>query len=368
MQITGANEVRRPISVSRESSLARSLIFSRVNPAFRNTSSSWHPLSRCVAAMAAVVAAPFTASEAAVPVAKPVIYFMGEDINGKTTHVMIGEQIALTTSPLPPNALAPGWGASNVDGYGPIGGFQHSGKCAISPATGPVCDGPVAANFSGPTTTLYFIVPGTYTLVYSYNVGDSYPEAFTTFKVGAPTNVAITATFGAAQIELDHGKYFLSFGSALTGHPGVEFNVSAHDAGAGKFLWAQLITNSEFAYARNDRDGVCNILSGLDNTFPYSEHDRPEADDSPEFNITGDTAATVTVAAIMYSLWQSNKPMSIPVPLGYAQWGVVMRTEQVNNSWPNPAYTVEGPSIGYENSAYPIWNSVALNNTPCHKT
>ena len=290
---------------------------------------------------------------------------MGEDITGKTTHVLIGEQIALTTSPAPLQGQSQSWAISNGNSA-PIGGFQHSRPCAISPATGPVCDGTIAPNFGGPTTTLYYVAPGTYGIAYGYSVDGKSASAAAAFKVDAPTNVVITATFGTPQVELERSKYFLSLGSALTGNPGIDFTVSAHEPGAGKFLWAQIITDSEFAFSRDGKAKVCNILVGLDNSFPYSENYRTEENDSPEFNITGDTGGYVEFNAIMYSFWQSNKEMSIPVPLGFAEWGVVMQTELQNNSWESPIYTLMGPYVGYENVSYPTWRSVALNNTPCN--
>jgi hypothetical protein len=316
-------------------------------------------------AAVAVVAAPLSQSKASAPLPKPAILFMGQDISGTTQHIRVGEQVVLATSPSPLQCLSQAWAVAKGLSD-PIGGFNISASCPPSPMVNPTpCDGPIAADFSDPTTTFFFIAPGTYDIAYRYAVGGKSAGSTAAFKVDGPTNVVVTAATGLPQVTTNDSNNYLMFGNKFARQPGIEFTVKADEAGGGKFFWAQVLTFNFYEFGINGTTIKCDALSGLDNSFPYAGAIQPEANDSPNIKITKYTLGFDSVSAYMYSFWQSDTPMSIPVPMGDVFWSVSMGTAKVNGVWEQPSYNIIPPIVVPGYVPYPQWFSVAYNRTPC---
>lgn len=268
----------------------------------------------------------------------------GPDTNQYDLNVVVGQKIALTTTPTAANlaalpvpltfaATAPTtWtvtGGTNIGGYTPT---------PASYATGSVI--PLTLNTS--SVTFYSVYPADgVTLTYKYCVTGqtTCPSAGATFSVTGPTGGTMTfvpvapavtiANLSTCTDDSGHlwpGGPWMIFATGVTGsacpgqadYPavGIHFNEPTgyeNDSG-GSYELVQLISSDTIT-----GESVGTSAAGLDTDFPYGY---PPTSDSPKVYLVP-TAISVTrmFSANMFLMWKSDIADSIPVPLGYQSWG-----------------------------------------------
>lgn len=94
---------------------------------------------------------------------------------------------------------------------------------------------------------------------------------------------------------------------------GITFNTPTGYANSsgGSFSLVQLIGN--------DVSTVVTMSPGLDSSYPYPG---PPSNDSPAIYLPSNlTDVNRSFTADMFLMWKSVTPNSIPIPIGYQQWG-----------------------------------------------
>jgi len=251
--------------------------------------------------------------------------------------VVVGQQVALTTPDLPDgiSATSTTWtvGGTNIGGY------------IASSAGGSVLPTATSSTLNPAPTSLttYWVYPGssipvTYQYCVDILVDLSYvcsPIATAEFDITGPTGGAMSVTPFAPSVTIADlaactdlngtawpaGPY-LFYAQRITGSicapagtVGINFNdpTGYLNASGGSFSLVQLIGSDVVT------GGCCTWGPGLDTQYPAGS---PPYDDSP-FIYLPPTAnsASRTFAANMFLMWNSSMANSIPVPLGYQQWG-----------------------------------------------
>lgn len=254
----------------------------------------------------------------------PAIIFNGADITNTTQTVVVGQQIQLS-SKLPNSATAQKW---NITG-GPIGGYTPCAPmlCPTSsnpsaPQTGQIVP---LGNTTQNSITYYWInaTTGTqtYAVTYNYTLSDGTSGTLqANFSVSPAPPTTAQAKYGTVgtdwiYIDTEHNNdETMGFGNPFDGNVGIRFTVLT-SPGNGVYEWVQLVYVDEAVYITSNKTHICISSGGLDKRFPFPNND------SPSFDLAGKTAVGRVFAAQTYLMWQSNIANSIPVPLGFTNWG-----------------------------------------------
>lgn len=301
------------------------------------------------------------------------IRWSGKDITNTTQSALVGQQIALSAS-LPAGATLAKqpWSPWSAEGL-TVGGFKIA-PLVFYPLTG----SPVKADFTGDSTSFYWIAPGYFQVTLSATLSNNQPIlAKAAFNIDGPALPKVISE--ASHVAIEDGPV-LSFGNA---EPGMAFKASAEVPTAvnGSFVWIQLINKDVVVLIGQDGSNkTCNLVieTALDNTFPYAYGD--SAADSPAWPLDStDTRVTRTFAARMYLLWNPALPSgctlpatsregtctSIPVPLGYLDWqfngGAQARPS--GNWTPSGPDCSKGCSSTFQSSTqFPLWTRLSSND------
>lgn len=251
-----------------------------------------------------------------------------------------------------------------------------------------------------PTTTVYWLLQGTgipVTYQYCVNIpglsADDIAKglncsrvAKATFNVSTPSSVNLYTCggdvtecseyepLGSVAITTVDGKK-LKFGGSPT-NVGIVFTASDDSSSPpGAFSYVQVIGGYTTTYSYTS-GGSCshNFGFGLDNVNPYPTFSPPSTtDDNPGTRLyADDTEVTADMTATMYLLWASSTVGSIPVPLGYVDWGWFGDAvrDKSTKTW---SIKTDSGSQGYagsfqDSSTYPSWSNVVHNGAnPCAK-
>jgi hypothetical protein len=291
-----------------------------------------------------------------------------------------------------------------------------SGTPAPNPP--PTCTGQfttlVGSNFSTPTApTLFWTVPGRYTVEYQYTLstGQSGISA-AVINVEGPTqstvstdvegSVTVTSLPSETDFLLQGLKYMASTNTiaaasdCMSNPPSVycfgvsftPFSVTFPSDYTGSYQWVQLIKAKTLS--TSTASGTTSVVSScpsglLDNTYPYPDvlpdllpNGKPQqtAYDGPFSAVkipASVSTVTWTFTADMYLMWQATTDLpsgtsivasTIPVPLGYVEWGftaTAMRNSSGGFSLSSYTRSIDGFVVSI---IYPQWSGVAL-NSPC---
>ena len=168
------------------------------------------------------------------------------------------------------------------------------------------CSSAVTATFdvSGPTGGTMSFTPFSPAVTISYLTTCIDPQDGSTWPGGPWMYYATGVTGPACPGEANYPVVGITFNTP-TGY--------ANDSG-GLYSLVQLIGSDT-----TTGESVSPTVVGLDGSYPYGY---PPDSDSPKVRLQP-TAASVTriLSANMFLMWQSNTTLSIPVPLGYQNWG-----------------------------------------------
>jgi hypothetical protein len=296
----------------------------------------------------------------------PNILLGGDDINDTTQNVVLGQQIALTTTSSPISSsvtlLSVLWivDGDYVDGYSP------SSASAATPGIPAV---------NGNSITYYWAVPRTSAQVrFQMTLSDgSQPTATATFNIAGPTSPTITVTnYGLFKVNTLTGcpglgvptAPWLMYGNltgtdpacgTLSGTPGIQFTVPSTTTPSGSFSLVQLVNSDEVTL---NGTTSCTSSGGLDLEYPY-----PNTYDAPLFLIpSGNTSAGRVFSATMWLFWTPSVTPSIPVPLGSVTWDISGSATLSGSTW-TPTGS-GGPTGGFvaADGFFPTWSGVSS----CH--
>jgi hypothetical protein len=206
----------------------------------------------------------------------PRILFNGTDVTGTTQNVVVGQQIALTTSVNLPNGVAITGDNWSVPGT-VVGGYVNAAGNGPPDTTGGYRAVVVYGNSS---ITFYWVSPGqSMAVTYSYcvNTGSCSPAATATFNVEGPTGGPMTATPGTVNVwptgTANGGNSttpWLEFGTRAIGNLGMNFVATATPPSdnAGAFSWVQLVGDNSWQFRTNPSSAPQTFGTGLDNTYP----------------------------------------------------------------------------------------------------
>ena len=305
----------------------------------------------------------------------PRILFNGTDVTGTTQSVVVGQQIAFTSSvSLPAGVVIT---SSNWTIPGTIvGGYNASAS------SGAV----VAPVLNGSSTTIYWVYGQNVTVQYGYcmNNGQCSPQATATFQVTGPSGGTMTSTpYSGVTIDvltacppitagnwLVYGNIYITGSPCyLTGTPGMSFSPSGYSNSAGGTWWYVQMINSNV-----DTGGLaCTSAPGLDSGYPYGTT-TPETDSPATLLDSTYRTQTRSFNATMYLMWKSSSANSIPVPLGSQTWafstaancaascGSASNWTVTTNGTPGPIGGFVPSNAQQSFSGYPTWSTVSS----CH--
>ncbi len=264
----------------------------------------------------------------------PMIGYGGNNnINGSQQQVVVGQQVALTTSEgsMPACAGSPvtnGWSFQGTV----VGGYN------ASTANGSVS----VPTLSNPSANVYWVYAGNNQVQYSYctTTGFCSPTATATFDVsgvGSP-NITIqnevvanvndlTGCSGgpAGGPELVYGN--LSGPDPACGNPsgtaGMTFLPQGSWPGAGTYFFAQVINSDQSSngYNASGKTYSCTDGGGIDGQYPYQGAYNPTSrNDAPTLPLPYNPNASRNFNATMYLMWQSSTANSIAIPVGSVPW------------------------------------------------
>ncbi len=315
-------------------------------------------------------------------------------------QVYVGQQVALTANPQPPD------GVSVTNTTWTIQGTAIQ-NYAASASSGSVT--PPPSTITGTGVTFYWVdTTGcsgsscTATFWFGLSNGQS-GCSVATFSVSGPTGANVTPQIGSVQVdrEPDPKNPNVLYPSLIllgvTDPPippgmeaGVEFAATASPpvGNTGAFQWVQLVNGDDLNLLDASGRGPCTGgppagSPELDTTYPYpyiltssgSSIPNNAATDNPAFFMTsqgwGEGARNFN--ATMYLMWipeadghctSTTAPCAIPVPLGFLQgWG--FSGDTINTLTPLPNDTTWMLSCGRgqptptftPSSSYPVWGA-----------
>ena len=262
----------------------------------------------------------------------PRIMFGGNDITGTTQSVVVGQQIALSSSVSLPNCFSIAgqqWTPSSSATTGtPTGGYS------ASLSSGAVTPLPTNTNS---TYSFYWVYPAnSIQATYQYTMSSgsssvSSPLATATFNIGGPTGgTMISTAFPRVTVKNwgtcapdGAGPYFVYGSLVVSGNPctqtgtfGMSFSPSGYSNFAGGDWWFVQLINSQTITVGTDS---CTSTPGKDG--PYPNATSPPAPDAPFVHLLAtDSSVTRSFNATMHLMWKSSTSASIPVPLGKQVW------------------------------------------------
>jgi len=315
---------------------------------------------------------------------------------------VVGQQIVLTGTPteaqisgLPIElTISPStWTIGDTDGPN-IGGYD------ITPTSGSV----TPTTLTGPTLTTYWVYPGTYPVTYEGCVdsqsatpalydcttvtatftvtGPNGPQSVGTMSVTSDVPALTIADWAACTddkgFQWPAGPYLI-YAQGVTGSycksngtAGINFNAPTgfENASDGSFVLVQMI-NSDVVTG-----GCCSWGPGLDTQYPYGSP--PDTDSPPSYLPPTAISASRVFDAFMFLMWLPSATGSVPVPLGYQEWGFSATAAcsgscGTASNWTAATVGTPGPVGGFINSSsaqpspgrislmygYPTWTSVS---------
>ncbi len=304
-------------------------------------------------------------------------------------NAVVGQQLALTTT-TPTTTTYDGSPVSEtwtIDNGTNIGGYSAStAEASVTPMP----------PLTTPSLTFYSISPQDgVSVTYKYCVNIAGAEsslqcslpANAVFDVTGPKSVNLYTCQGQAlgcsangslpPVEINLGPMLEFSGPGILN--GMMFTASDDPASPiGTFSYVQLLNYYNAVYTYNQdvyTAPPCTANSGsggvLDNYYPYPLFQPGSAIDNPDVPLfLDDTEVTASFQADMFLLWTSSISGSIPVPLGYIEWGwygdavqnLITQTWSIN---PNNETISQGYAGSFvQSSIYPRWTGVSLKTTP----
>ena len=256
--------------------------------------------------------------------------------------------------------------------------------------------------------TFYWVYPGSaIPVTYQYCV--NIQGASTDGQCSLPANAAFTISGGGTmsntpynQLTVDQlipcGSVQPPLGSAqapfvvygnITGwgcsalYPGSTFGMTFTPSGApsgGKYSYVQLINSDNPTSTQGNTSSGCTYTQGVDKAYPYLGFipgNPPLAVDAPNDGLINGWVETRTFNATMFLLWTPPVTNSIPVPIGYQNWGFSGGAQQdITGTWVATTNGTPGPIGGFVTSSgdqttdgyttlqdgYPIWSGQAVCN------
>ncbi len=295
------------------------------------------------------------------PRPNPRIFWGAQDITGTTQSAVVGQQVLLNVTLHPSLAIrSENWTIEPEGEY--VGGFVHT------PARG----GPQPVSLRGPTTTIYWVRPGSMRKVTYQVIMDDGERATASavFDVDGPLLRDVIVP--PVEVIVGHGaersSSYMSFAGA-----GISFRAqySLPEGMMRNYTWVQVVTRDVMEVNVGNERKVCTPVSqpeaelgvGLDTNYPYDW--RNPTRDSPPMQLLPQ-AETISrhFHARMYLLWGSGLSNSIVVPLGYVGWhfeGFALRKDLLTNSWTlkEGRGGADDPEQPYRPTrSYPLWNAV----------
>ncbi len=295
------------------------------------------------------------------PTPQPRIFWGAQDITGTTQSVVVGQQILLNVTLHPSLAIRrQSWTIEAEGEY--VGGFVHT----------PMHGGPQPVSLNGPTTTIYWVRPGSARKVtYQVTLDDGETAtAGAVFDVDGPSLQDMVVP--PVEVMVGHGAdpslSYMSFAGA-----GISFRAHYNlpEGMMRNYTWAQVVTRDVMEVKVGNELKICTPVSrpeaelgvGLDTNYPYDWRN-PTRDSPPMELLPQAEAISRRFHARMYLLWGSGLSNSIVVPLGYVGWhfeGYAVRKDLLTNTW-----TLKEGNGGADDPAqpyrptriYPTWNAV----------
>jgi hypothetical protein len=276
------------------------------------------------------------------------ISFGGQDVTGKTTKVVVGQQIALAANGVP-SVSSQSWNIASVSN---VGGYT-------------VASGGASASIQATTTTqrsvtYYYTAAGSSTVTYTATLSSGGTvSATTTFTVQAPT-YNISPSVSTVNVNQDHGPFMqLGRDSVAKGPPGVKFaaTVTPPSGFSGALQWVQIV--SSVSQTSTPNGGTC-TGSGLDEEYPYSSN--ATMTDSPAVALESQyTTESISMSLTTYLQWQPPTP-SIPVSIAQVIWSWSGTATQTNSVWAVTSSSPPQPAVAAAQTALPTWGQLAA----CH--
>jgi hypothetical protein len=284
----------------------------------------------------------------------PKILFDGTDITNTTQSVVVGQQIALSSSvPLPSGVTitSQSWSVPGTT----VGGFN----------TGLTNGGPVPTNFSQGSTTFYWVTAGNpLAVTFTAHLSNGQTGAASaTFNVEGPSQTLVDTAFGTTNI-LNNKLYLGGSGTNI----GIKFTPSSIPPSgyANTFVFVQLLDN--LTWTLTGSNGHTCTWSGLDSQYPYPYPPgiTTYTDDNPNIGLsTAYTEESDNLSAHMYVMWSSGLTSSIPVPLGYVSWHWYGDAKYINGAWVVQSTSVVSANAFQASSSYPSWTTYFPNGSTC---
>src|SRR5208337_428749 len=292
---------------------------------------------------------------------QPRISWGAQDITGTTQSAVVGQQILLNVTLHPGLAVrSQNWTIEPEGDY--VGGFVHT------PSRG----GPQPVSLNGPTTTIYWVRPGS-TRKVTYQVLMDNGETATAsaiFDVEGPSlqDMVVPPVEVMVGPGTEPSSSYMSFAGA-----GISFRAHYNlpEGMMRNYTWVQVVTRDVMEVRVRKELKVCTPESqpeselgvGLDTDYPYDWRN-PTRDSPPIQLLPQAEAISRRFHARMYLLWGSGLSNSIVVPLGYVGWhfeGYAIRKDLLTNTW-----TLKEGSGGADDPArpyrptrsYPSWSAV----------
>jgi len=311
----------------------------------------------------------------------------GPNISGKTTNVVVGQQIILYASY---GSIVPTSQSWTIPGTGASPPTAISNFSTTSTTGGPVSltSGQLAAQ----TVTYYFVAPAnsqavTFTLNYKVNgVAQPAATATATFNIAGPTSLSVFTCGG--NVPTGCGGKSGPLGSVVVnsepaiifGGSGTNFGIvfqasaTAPSGASNNFEWVDLITANTITITASggtysciqQTQGVGSGGTGLDTEYPT--YGGSSGDDNPQFNLLTSYGTTITgvtavndnpFSATMYLLWSPGLANSIYVPLGTFtwQWAGAATYNTSSQTW--SLSSGSGSATAFQSgTTYPAWTSV----------
>ena len=223
------------------------------------------------------------------------------------------------------------------------------------------------------TLTIYFTqVPAAPVTVTYALYGQGYNPvamATTTFNVVGPTGADVSVFLLKGPAIAPGPPPLLQLG---TSKPGIGFQGSADPPSGytGTFGFVQIVSSASLVYGYpNGTFRTCGG-SGLDTTYPYDEFPNPPQTasvyDTPSVTLNSNTYTSQSDfnTFVMFLVWLSDLANSIPVPLGYVNWGWGGLASYSAGAWVLTNGRMSSSMVTQPTTMYPLWSQLNPNPPP----
>ena len=298
----------------------------------------------------------------------PTILFNGTPVSSlpNPIPVVVGQPISLTGQPASQEQQPWTPGGSPIGGYtiGPDCPKPKKGKINVGAPT-VQCSAkidPVKKN--GQNIKFYWTVPTATGAIYAVNYTANGGTASAAFSVAGPTgpNITLQDTTGNVVTYVDFTRDGKRLACSI--QPCIIFAPSATlPQNSGDFEWVQILSVDTIMEAGSDACNYSVTDPALDNSYPYPFNDElgsKETDDSPYVILKGLTSVSRNFDATMYLMWKAKVGGSIPVALGYVQWGFNASAILTNGKWKPTSGPLTVIQAFTPTSMNPTWSNVSL--------